>query len=307
MKPESQQPDLGLRLRALRMDRGMKQADLAGEKVSVAYVSMLEAGKRTPTLDVLEHLAGRLGCSVEELRGGLGAAALAERRLEISYAELALNSGEAEEALTRLTALAGVDSADAAERWRVTYLRAVALERTGELGAAIVALEVLLDGTGSDWADLPSGISAADVMTVGVALARCCSEAGDIGRCLDTAERYRSLASSQGLTETDGYAELTSVAMVGHYLRNDLVHAGQLADELTALVETAGSRRARGSAYWNAAGVAEARAGLDVVEPDVLDAGAVGPRLLARDRAGVAPDALVEVHHHRHLSHDTHQ
>ena len=47
--------------------------------------------------------------------------------------------------------------------------------------------------------------------------------------------------------------------------------------------------------------------GLDVVEPDVLDAGAVGPRLLAGHRAGVAADALVEVHHHRHLGHDPHQ
>src|SRR4029079_4248763 len=47
--------------------------------------------------------------------------------------------------------------------------------------------------------------------------------------------------------------------------------------------------------------------GLDVVEPDVLDAAAVGPRLLAGDRAGVAADALVEVHHHAHLGHHTHQ
>ena len=44
---------------------------------------------------------------------------------------------------------------------------------------------------------------------------------------------------------------------------------------------------------------------LDVVEPHVLDAAPVRPRLLARDRAGVAPDALVEVHHHAHLGHDS--
>ena len=47
--------------------------------------------------------------------------------------------------------------------------------------------------------------------------------------------------------------------------------------------------------------------GLDVVEPDVLDAGAVGPGLLAGDRAGVAADALVEVHDHGQLRHDLHQ
>src|SRR4029077_125519 len=53
--------------------------------------------------------------------------------------------------------------------------------------------------------------------------------------------------------------------------------------------------------------VAEPGPGLHVVEPDVLRARAVGPRLLARDRARVAPDALVEVHHHRHLRHDLHE
>src|SRR5690606_17347261 len=45
-------------------------------------------------------------------------------------------------------------------------------------------------------------------------------------------------------------------------------------------------------------------AGLHVVEPDVLHAAAVGPGLLAGDRAGVAPDALVQVHHHGDLRHD---
>ena len=53
-----------------------------------------------------------------------------------------------------------------------------------------------------------------------------------------------------------------------------------------------------------AARVALPGSGLDVVEPDVLGPGPVGPRLLAGDRAGLAADALVEVHHHAHLGHD---
>jgi acyl-CoA synthetase (AMP-forming)/AMP-acid ligase II len=39
----------------------------------------------------------------------------------------------------------------------------------------------------------------------------------------------------------------------------------------------------------------------------VLGARPVGPGLLTRHRAGVAADAFVEVHHHRHLRHDSHQ
>src|SRR6185295_8916826 len=45
---------------------------------------------------------------------------------------------------------------------------------------------------------------------------------------------------------------------------------------------------------------------LDVVEPDILGPRSVGPDLLAGHRAGVAADALVEVHDHRHLGHDAH-
>src|SRR5699024_11696224 len=54
------------------------------------------------------------------------------------------------------------------------------------------------------------------------------------------------------------------------------------------------------------AGVALAGAGFHVVEPHVLGAGPVRPRLLARYRTGVAADALVQVHHHGHLRHYSH-
>lgn len=56
-----------------------------------------------------------------------------------------------------------------------------------------------------------------------------------------------------------------------------------------------------------AARVALTGAGLHVVEPHVLGARPVGPRLLARDRTGVTTDALVQGHHHGNLGHHTHQ
>ena len=53
--------------------------------------------------------------------------------------------------------------------------------------------------------------------------------------------------------------------------------------------------------------VADAGLGLDIVEVDVLGARPIRPDLLAGHRAGVAADALVEVHHHRDVGHDPHQ
>src|SRR5262249_37918485 len=53
-------------------------------------------------------------------------------------------------------------------------------------------------------------------------------------------------------------------------------------------------------------GIADARLGLDIVEPCVFHAQTRGPDVLASDRAGVATDALVEIHHHRDLGADFH-
>ena len=53
-------------------------------------------------------------------------------------------------------------------------------------------------------------------------------------------------------------------------------------------------------------GIADAGLGLDIVEPGVFHAFAVGPHVLAGDGTGVTPDALVEIQHHRDLSADFH-
>src|SRR5215217_1174543 len=55
------------------------------------------------------------------------------------------------------------------------------------------------------------------------------------------------------------------------------------------------------------AGVALAGPGLHIVEPDVLGAGTISPRLLAGHRTRMAANALVKVHHHAHLGHHPHQ
>src|SRR5690606_34497303 len=52
--------------------------------------------------------------------------------------------------------------------------------------------------------------------------------------------------------------------------------------------------------------VADARLGLHVVVPGVFDPFTAGPDVLAGDRAGVAADALVQIHHHADLRADLH-
>ncbi|SCF80808.1 Helix-turn-helix domain-containing protein [Streptomyces sp. Ncost-T6T-2b] len=51
----------GARLKALRLQRGLSQASLAGEEISTGYLSRLETGARQPTERVSAYLAKQLG------------------------------------------------------------------------------------------------------------------------------------------------------------------------------------------------------------------------------------------------------
>lgn len=64
----------GRRLRELRTAAGWTQAELAGERFSHAYISVLEAGRREPSRAAVSYLATRLGVPVERLWESRGAA-----------------------------------------------------------------------------------------------------------------------------------------------------------------------------------------------------------------------------------------
>ncbi len=57
-----------LRLREVRKDRGLSQASLAAlVNLNQGYISDMENGNRSPSLDVLVRLALSLGCTLDEL------------------------------------------------------------------------------------------------------------------------------------------------------------------------------------------------------------------------------------------------
>src|SRR5262249_22333014 len=58
-----EQPYFGKRLKALRLERGLSQAALAGDEMSTPYLSRLESGARRPTTWVVNYLAKRLKVS----------------------------------------------------------------------------------------------------------------------------------------------------------------------------------------------------------------------------------------------------
>jgi transcriptional regulator with XRE-family HTH domain len=239
---------LGQRVRRLRVQRGLSQADLAREGLSASYVSLIEAGKRAPTLGAVEQLAETLGSTVEYLRDGIDRSLTEEHRLALNWAELALYNGAPEEALERAQSLLADDKLAPDTRWRASFLVAQAQEGLGELEQAIARLEVLRDEAEQEPKRWPW-------LSVVVALCRCYREAGDLNYSISLAESVLAKVRELGLAGSDEHAELASTLIGSYYERGDLARASQLADELLQRT-SAGSARAQAAAYWNASIVA---------------------------------------------------
>jgi tetratricopeptide (TPR) repeat protein len=104
---------IGVRLRRLRIERGLSQRALSSPGVSYAYISRIEGGMRQPSVKALRMLARKLGVSPEYLESGSDLRDSDRRELELTEAELLLRLGNDQEAVEKaLTSiLAGADSA----------------------------------------------------------------------------------------------------------------------------------------------------------------------------------------------------
>jgi transcriptional regulator with XRE-family HTH domain len=67
-RPENPQHALGAAIRAIRIEREMKQVDVAEDaRITVAHLSKIEAGKINPTWGTVTAIAEALGVSVAEV------------------------------------------------------------------------------------------------------------------------------------------------------------------------------------------------------------------------------------------------
>ncbi len=68
-KPKSQLVQkFGKRVRSTRQEQGLSQEDLAAKaKLHRTYISLIERGKQSATLDTMEKIAAALGVPVKKL------------------------------------------------------------------------------------------------------------------------------------------------------------------------------------------------------------------------------------------------
>lgn len=249
-------PSTAERLRKLRIAAGLSQTELAGDTLSPSYISLLEAGKRQPSADVAAVLAQRLGCSVSMLLHGQPSERERRIDLELSYARLALNHGEGRDAKVRLRILLDEPDLDRRVADEAQLMLAEAHEKDTELAEAIDLLNGLFQRARRGQSHLP-------VSAVSVRLCSCCSQSGDYHRAVVLGEQALEAAQAQGLQGSDDYYRLASTVMWAYHEAGDLLHASDMARELIAEVEAAGSASGQAAIYWNASLVAQTMGRLD--------------------------------------------
>ncbi|GAA3012256.1 helix-turn-helix transcriptional regulator [Streptosporangium longisporum] len=199
------QATIGDRVRGLRLNKHMSQAQLAGQDLSDSYVSLIESGKRTPTPVVTRLLADRLGCTAEFLLHGIEPHQRVDTGLALRHAELELLYGDPALASGRFAAVVKAADHDGAVLGAQARLgQARALEAEGRTAQAVEAYERLRREAAAHperLADLP----------LVVALCRCYHRAGDTLRAGDLGAEAVAMADRLGLDRGDLALDLAAV------------------------------------------------------------------------------------------------
>jgi transcriptional regulator with XRE-family HTH domain len=235
---------LGNRIRAARVARGWTQTQLAGDDISVGYVSRIESGQRRPNGSTLDDLATRLGVPVDHLLRGVTAREYDEIKLTLDFAELSLESGQHIEAEAR--AREAVERATTGSQgdlvYRGRFLIARALEGQGNLDDAILELEPLV-------ASERGGLLR---IKAAIAMVRCLKNSGDLNAAIEAGEKTLASLVGSHIESCDEAVQLTVTVASAYFLRGDAGHAIRMCRKAIVKAEELDSPVARASAYWNA-------------------------------------------------------
>ncbi|MGO4385629.1 helix-turn-helix domain-containing protein [Specibacter sp. RAF43] len=237
----------GDRLRHERLQRSLTQAELGGALYSASYISLLENGRREPTVEIIKQLSRQLQLTPHSIEEWVQPVSAEETEYLLvslyarqcwdtrDYASAAHNASEA----ARKASL----SHDPVTWWNMSYLQASALLRNGEYAECIDVLQTLFDH--SLTTDSP-GLTLRTCQVMAAALLGL----GRIPEAIEQAARAVDIGS--GDTEEEFSAYLTALQT----LIGALTEAGQLDDAwrhcltLTDAVDGVTATQIAGEIHW---------------------------------------------------------
>jgi transcriptional regulator with XRE-family HTH domain/predicted negative regulator of RcsB-dependent stress response len=232
---------LGARVHTLRTRAGLSQAELAeAAGMSGSYISLIEAGQRSPRKETLDRLSRALRVSRAELLGSVPASPMVIE-MELAQAQSDIEAGKLPGALRKLDSLLRrySDSITVDMECRIRLARGTARCQAGDVAHGLAELEDLLAGT------VPADMLGSLLRT----LAACYLDVGDLARAIELAQRGLGQLNGTVPTHYADYLGLGTTLASAYRERGDLVSAETLSRKVLQVAEQEGTPRARGEAY----------------------------------------------------------
>ncbi|MBA3349568.1 MAG: helix-turn-helix transcriptional regulator [Actinobacteria bacterium] len=239
----------GQRLKQLRIERGQTQRQLAEPVYTDAYVSAVEAGRRTPSAEALHHFAQKLEVGEEQLLTGRPPDLTARLELELQAARRTVSSGHIEAAQASFTRI----SAEA------KTFDLVRLEARAEQGKGLCAMSngdlegaiALFEGAAGLLQDEPA-TSRVDAVA---AKATCLRRMGDLRYAIYLLENLLETLERKGLSDPNSLLKIYASLVPPYFESGAYAQAAAAAQKALQLAPRASDPERIGDMHINVARV----------------------------------------------------
>lgn len=242
-------PELGKRIRRLRLARGLTQADLAEPNYTHAHVSTIESGRRMPSEVALEFFAQKLGVDTEELSTGRPPGIAPELRRELEKARLDLSKGEISRVRSTVQAIRkqakgfGLARVEA----RALEIEGIAFEQSGDAEAALRCYERAVDALQGDAPTARAYAIAGQV--------RCLKALNEPHHAVFVGENYLERLKKLRMTAPAAVLRVESALVLAYFSAGSRSKALTAADDCQKLIPKVNDPSTLAAAYVNVGAV----------------------------------------------------
>lgn len=221
---------VGRRIKRFRLAAGLSQKEVAEPVITSAYLSLIESGQRTPSPEILAHLAEQLGVDSEQILTGRDPGFEARLELELQRARRELRTGDAPGARTKAQEILKQTRKEGLPRMEARALTVLGLveEEDGDLSLAARMFDEAL----AVWSNQPTHLR----FEAEVGRARCRYLDGGAREAAYQLETYLFELDAHGVNDPTAEARVHSTLIHVYRslgLREKELQAARRADDLS--------------------------------------------------------------------------